>query len=344
MTNSSDHEISFKNILHKRMHLFPQIVTGEETWNSSADKEFVSRIEFRFPNGHGLGGTGDEVFPGSGSQQFEFVENLTDVADGKFYDPWYTHCMTTGGASFPSSANNMFDSGKGAGLGADYNGPNAAFGLSFRNGVDFDSTTAAPGWRTNSSSTDTMAFAVYFVCNTGNGNKMDTWDLHSRYFPYTSSILTHEGEGQRILRHTIDRTKDPDNSMYHTLEVRCKKNKLSVYFDGSLVKTFDDLYTDERTRFINVVDTEKPSQAPHTVTSACSTTQVITSKAGRRAAMAAQRKTLRAASWRTGQLVTGLFERTPPAPPGNCGHGCCVRRQSVDRPDGRTENPFGAVA
>ena len=259
MTNSSDHEISFKNILHKRMHLFPQIVTGEETWNSSADKEFVSRIEFRFPNGHGLGGTGDEVFPGSGSQQFEFVENLTDVADGKFYDPWYTHCMTTGGASFPSSANNMFESGKGAGLGADYNGPNASFGLSFRNGVDFDSTTAATGWRTNTiyggPAGDTQAFAVYFVCNTGNGNKMDTWDLHSSNFPKTVDIRTHQPTGQRILSHTIDRTKDPDNSMYHTLEVRCKKNKLSVYFDGSLVKTFDDLRTDDR--FDLVVDTEE---------------------------------------------------------------------------------------
>ena len=243
-------------IFHKRMHLFPQIVTGEETWNSSADKEFVSRIEFRFPNGHGVGsGTAHETFPGSSNQGFEFVENLADVADRKFYDPWYTHCMTTGGASFPVSGVNKFESGKQSAFGG-YRGNNASFGLSFRNAIDFDVSVGGSTWRTNAA--DTQAFSVHFACDIGNNDVMDTWGLYARNFPYNSSILATRTNNGKILDYTIDRTKDPDNSMYHTLEVRCKKNKLSIYFDGSLVKTFDDLRTEIVAQGSgSIVDTEE---------------------------------------------------------------------------------------
>ena len=118
--------------------------------------------------------------------------------------------MTTGGASFPVSGVNKFESGKQSAFGG-YRGNNASFGLSFRNAIDFDVSVGGSTWRTNAA--DTQAFSVHFACDIGNNDVMDPWGLYARNFPYNSSILATRTNNGKILDYTIDRTKDPDNSM-----------------------------------------------------------------------------------------------------------------------------------
>jgi len=241
MANSGDHEKSIETTYRKKMVLFPQIVTGEHTWNSSPEKEYVCRVEFRFPNTHNSILGGESVVDGVTGQGVEFVETAADLGDGKVYDPWYTHCMTTGSGTFPSTAvDNKFSfSGFGSsGLPNDFR----SFGFLFRNGIDFDTSTAATGWQSSTSGSN-LPFSVSFTCFNASGTvNNDQWSL--RAGPLDGQEI---GVGVGLstgFNYTIDREADPNNETYHTLEVRVKKNKVSIFFDGTNVKTYNDITVD----------------------------------------------------------------------------------------------------
>lgn len=213
------------------MTLMPDVISDEHPWDSSSEREFVSRVEFMFPKTHAK--------TESAQDAITFVSSAADAStDDKIYDPWYTEVVNNGGHSeldkyFPYGGTNQAES-------------KSRFGFCFRLGASFDSTPqSSDEWLDNIvNPTESALLAVYFdreyhptdngqwrlkVAQTTrqDGITKSTFDVVDSIVASTISLGTEE--------------EQVDPSEYHTLEVRVIKNKMEVLFDGSSVFSRDDI-------------------------------------------------------------------------------------------------------
>jgi hypothetical protein len=224
----------------------PQIMSGSHTWNSSPGNEFVATAEFRFPGilpSYKLGNNNEPRW-------WYFVATEDAVtSNSQIYDPWYTYCMTKGGASWTPSTNlDGYDVMVGR--------QRSAFGFVFRIGADFTNQGGGTAYGNDwtmpqqtvstlySNENDSRYIAVGFVSefdgDSDNHGKFQDWQCvaYSAHAGFDLDEIAAHSYGRKKLG-PLFRVPEPVEAgepqpweQYHKMEVRVQDNKLSVYFDG----------------------------------------------------------------------------------------------------------------
>ncbi len=213
------------------MSLTPDVISDQHPWDSSSEREFVSRVEFMFPKTHGP----TESSGHNNNPELTFKHSAADVTDARhIYDPWYTEVV----GSSQSAMDDVFA----------YGGWNpieslSRFGFVFRIGGEFDSDPdTRDDWANNT--TLRRAVGVYFERKhypTDTGK----WELMAgEVMPNAASTgNTFTTDGPAVAKSIELGTEDGqvDRDEYHTLEVRLIKNKLEILFNGASAYSVDDL-------------------------------------------------------------------------------------------------------
>tara|TARA_Y100000004_G_scaffold144580_1_gene164730 strand:+ start:435 stop:2816 length:2382 start_codon:yes stop_codon:yes gene_type:complete len=214
----------------KSFSLVPEMVHEESPWNSSPDRAFVSRVEFKVPKTHKIK-LGDEIITEGDTQneagyQVRLRESkaAAEAAGGNdYYDPYYHQCITDGGHTLGDSVQHDFILSY-----AQF------YWWGFMLRVKFDSSKSTMNQAfQNDRSQKTGSLAVYLwtqgktlslVCGAVN-------DIATFGSAGYSLVTGNDYKNEIVITDDLyNGGFDPD--AYHTLEARLRGNKLDVALDG----------------------------------------------------------------------------------------------------------------
>ena len=216
---------------YKSACLLPEHDFDENPFNSQAGKTYVTKLEIKLPEGS------RHTFPDG---RIQFVSELAnETTDNHLYDPWYRRLANNN----DEGTDNRFEP---------WNDLDEQVGLLFRVGADFSDVTNPNNDNVNDwcydfykNTSSKTGFAIMFRRNVPPGFEGDFtelgWDLVFRTLRFGhNQAYGPDSQAETI---AINAVVPGDNS-YQTLEVRAARNRIDIYLNGILRKSFEDIRID----------------------------------------------------------------------------------------------------
>jgi hypothetical protein len=224
-------------LIQGTMSLMPDSLEDEHTWDSSGNREFVTRFEFQFPKTH----QPTEESGHAARPALTFVATAADAdTDNEIYDPWYVQCFG-GTLPSPSSEHKYYAYGS-----DDSTACGRQFGFLFRMGATFDDDPiTSDEWLAVNSTNKQLA--VFFQRNASAQVNSNVWHLMCGEIANTTSFRDHEYPSEsnnfQSIKNIVlgDGEEELDPNAYHTLEIRNIKNAVDILFNGVVVRSYEDI-------------------------------------------------------------------------------------------------------